>query len=306
MRRSQVNSQARAHACTFNTASAAAIAIHHAEPLCEAHQPAAMDAAIRLRTQLRCSRANMIDVESGTSGGLCALYAGAMSQWTRAIVVQLTAVQDLRRQRDADPGLLARVLAVKRFQHVRFMRDYAALLADARYGQAARFFLDELYGPVDFAARDAEFERVVPWMARMLPDEVMRTIANLIELHSLTEELDQQMAAVMSSPDLDERSYRVAWLRVGRRTDRERQLLLLLAAGRALDRYTRSKILAATLRIMRGPAQAAGLARLQSFLEGGMSAFASMAGAAEFLRAIEDNESRTISDLFVLEKEKPD
>ena len=229
-----------------------------------------------------------------------------MSQWTRAIVAQLTAVQDLRRQRDADPGLLARVLAVKQFQHARFMRDYAALLADARYGKAARFFLDELYGPVDFAARDSEFERVVPWMARMLPDEVMRTIANLIELHSLTEELDQEMAAVMNSPDLDGRSYRVAWLRVGRQTDRERQLSLLLAAGRALDRYTRSKILAATLRIMRGPAQAAGLARLQSFLEGGMSAFASMAGAAEFLRAIEDNESRTISDLFVLEKEKPD
>jgi len=234
------------------------------------------------------------------------LYAGAMSQWTTAIVVLLTRVRDLRRQRDADPRLLARVLAVKQFQHARFMRDYAALLADTRYSKAAKFFLDELYGPVDFAARDAEFERVVQWMARMLPDEVMHTIADLIELHSLTEELDQQMAAGLSSSQLDERSYRAAWLRVGRRADRERQLALLLAAGRALDRYTRSKILAATLRIMRGPAQAAGLAQLQSFLEGGMSAFASMAGSAEFLRRIEDNESRTIGDFFDLENGKPD
>lgn len=229
-----------------------------------------------------------------------------MSQWTTTIVARLNRVQDLRRQRDADPRLLACVLVVKQFQHARFMRDYAALLADARYSNAAKFFLDELYGPVDFAARDAEFERVIPWMARVLPDEVMHTIADLIELHSLTEELDQQMAAGLSSADLDERSYRAGWLRVGRRADRERQLALLLAAGRALDRYTRSKILAATLRIMRGPAHAAGLARLQSFLEGGMSAFASMSGATEFMRVIEENESRTISDLFDLKKEKPD
>ncbi len=154
-----------------------------------------------------------------------------MSQWTTAIVSRLTRVRDLRREREAEPGLGARVQAVKQFQHARFARDYAALLIDPRYSDAARFFLDELYGPADFAARDAEFERVVPWMARVLPDEVMRTIADLIELHSLTEELDQQMAAALSSPDLDERSYRGAWQAVGRRADRERQLALLLATG---------------------------------------------------------------------------
>ena len=123
-------------------------------------------------------------------------------------------------------------------------------------------------GPTDFTARDAEFERVVPLMARVLPDEVMRTIADLIELHSLTEGLDQEMAAALNSADLDERSYRAAWLAVGRRADRERQLALLLAIGRALDRHTRSKLLATTLRVMRGPAQAAGLGRLQCVSRG--------------------------------------
>ena len=80
----------------------------------------------------------------------------------------------------------------------------------------------------------------------------------------------------------------------------------MLEAGRALDGYTRSRVLAATLRVMRRPAQAAGLARLQSFFEDGMSAFASLAGATDFLRLIEDNESRTINDLFTVQKEKPD
>jgi len=194
---------------------------------------------------------------------------------------------------------------VKQFQHARFARDYTTLLSEPRYSEAARFFLEELYGPGDFASRDAEFERVVPWMAHVLPDEVMHTIADLIELHSLTEELDQQMATALGSTELDDRSYRAAWQTVGRRADRERQLGLLLAAGRALDRHTRSKMLAATLRVMRAPAQAAGLGQLQSFLEAGMTAFAGMGGAKEFLGFIEANEARTMSDLFGSKMKNP-
>src|SRR5262245_6925798 len=92
-------------------------------------------------------------------------YAGAMSQWAAVIAARLAGVRALRVARESQPELRARVGAVKQFQHSRFARDYATLLSDSRYGVAARFFLDELYGPGDFAARDAEFERVVPWMA---------------------------------------------------------------------------------------------------------------------------------------------
>lgn len=228
-----------------------------------------------------------------------------MSQSATTIVSRLMHVRDLRREREADPDLGTRARAVKQFQHARFVRDYAALLSNPRYGGAARFFLDELYGPADFAARDAEFERVVPWMAHVLPDEVMSTIADLIELHSLTEELDQQMAAALSSADLDEQSYRGVWQIVGRRVDRQRQLALLLATGRALDRHTRSRVLAATLRVMRAPAHAAGLGQLQAFLESGMAAFAGMRGAGDFLAIIEANESRTIDHYFTDQVKNP-
>ena len=221
-----------------------------------------------------------------------------VSQWTPAIIEQLNRVRSMRRARESDADLRTWVQAIKQYQHARFARDYSALLANARYAGAARFFLDELYGPGDFTTRDAEFERVVPWMARLLSDDVMRTIADLIELHALTEELDQQMAVTLRSPELNEQSYRAAWLRVGRRDDRQRQLSLLLSIGHELDRHTHSRVLAGMLRIMRGPAQAAGLGRLQAFLEAGLSAFAGIGGAKEFLGVIEANESRTIGDLF--------
>jgi hypothetical protein len=208
-------------------------------------------------------------------------------------------VARLRAERAADPVLADRVAAIKRYQHDRFSGDYADLLASERFGEATRFFLNDLYGPVDFADRDAQFGRVVPAMARLLPDEVMQTVAQLAELHALSESLDQEMARYLDAGAIDDRSYRAAWLAVDRREDRESQLGLLISVGTSLDRHTRTPLLPAALRLMRGPARAAGLMQLQSFLERGLAAFVSMHGAQEFLATILGNERRVIDDLFL-------
>ena len=225
---------------------------------------------------------------------------------TRAIREHLGQVAQLRAARGADPELARRAAAIKAYQHARFRHDYAALIDSPRHGAATRFFLDDLYGPVDFGDRDAQFERIVPAMARLLPKDVMHTVAELAELHALSEGLDQQMALSLASATVDQRSYRAAWQAVGRPADRERQLGLLLTIGAALDGHTRTPWLAGTLKLMRGPARAAGLGQLQSFLERGLAAFSAMHGAREFLDAIAANERKVIADLFSTpEKEKP-
>lgn len=210
----------------------------------------------------------------------------------------LEAVRELRSARDRDPGLAARVHRIKQYQHQRFERDYAELLSSPRYGVAARFFLDDLYGPTDFSARDAQFSRIVPTLARVLPNEVVHTVEQLIELHALSEELDQQMAQAIGAEPVDDGVYQRAWRQVGRRADRECQVRLTIDVGRALDAHTRNPLLGVTLRLMRGPARIAGLAQLQSFLESGFSAFVAMKGAHEFLDVIARNELALISKLF--------
>lgn len=221
-----------------------------------------------------------------------------MVNGTLQIREHLEQVAALRAARVADSTLASRVAAIKQYQHARFSRDYASLLASDRYGDATRFFLNDLYGPADFADRDTQFGRVVPAMARILPAEVMHTVAQLAQLHALSESLDQEMAHALSAASVDEGSYRAAWRAVDRALDRHRQLDLLIAIGTSLDRHTRSPLLRTALRAMRAPARAAGLAQLQLFLERGLSAFISMRGAQGFLDTIADNERRTISDLF--------
>ena len=72
----------------------------------------------------------------------------------------------------------------------------------------------------------------------------------------------------------------------------------MLSIGRALDRYTRVPMLAASLRMMRGPANAAGLGSLQQFLETGFDTFKAMRGAEEFLATVGMRERELIGSLF--------
>ena len=216
-----------------------------------------------------------------------------------ALILQgLQRVAQERALRAADPALAARVASVKRYQHGRFARTYADLMSDPRYRQAAIFFLDDLYGPSDFSLRDAQFGRIVPALVRLFPREIVRTVVELSELHALSERLDSAIAAALTGDTLDGAAYGRAWRAVGEPALRDRQIGLMLSVGRALDQYTRNPLLRNTLRLMRGPAQAAGLGALQRFLESGFDSFRAMRGAAAFLDCIASRERELAARLF--------
>ena len=216
----------------------------------------------------------------------------------------VTAVSLLRRTVQANPSLQAALVRVKRVQSRRFASSYADLLANEPYAAAARFFLDELYSDKDYAERDAQFARIAGAIERLFPDQVADTAVALAELHALTEELDQAMAvAWLAQGDglTEAQRYVRAWRKVGRRADREGQLVVVLGIGRKMASYTRRPGLRMMLKMMRGPAVAAGLGSLQRFLENGFDTFAAMArdnGAEGFLGTIEERESRLIAMLF--------
>lgn len=215
-----------------------------------------------------------------------------------SILRELGRVEAERQARLHDPALARRVLALKRYQQARFARTHADLLADARFGPAARFFLEDLYGPQDFAERDAQFARIVPALVRMFPQEIVQTVQSLVELHALTESLDGRMAVALSTAEPDRISYVQAWQQVGSRTDRELQLAEVLSLGQQLDHYTRRPLLRQSLKLMRGPARTAGLGALQQFLERGFDTFGAMRGAQDFLDRVQQREQALMVRLF--------
>jgi len=221
-----------------------------------------------------------------------------MTMSAETILQNLDAVRVERATRAANADLAERVISIKRYQQARFAHTYADLLSHPRYAGASHYFLDDLYGPGDFTQRDTQFERIVPALVRLFPHEVVLTVKALTALHALSERLDTEMARHVGVAPVTAASYVDAWRQTGHPGSRDQQVELMLKVGLALDVYTRRPLLRHSLRAMRLPAHAAGLAALQTFLERGFDTFRAMHGAVSFLTQIERRERHMVAALF--------
>lgn len=217
----------------------------------------------------------------------------------------LADVTALRAQQQSDPSLAQAVLAVKQWQSRRFAGTYADLMAAPLYQGATRFFLEELYSPGDYSERDTQFGRIAGTLQTVFPQAVVQTATDLALLHMQTERLDHAMGLAwvhLPATPADATRYVAAWRGVGERAEREQQLASVMKLGQDLTRFTRMPGLRMMLRMMRKPAQAAGLGALQHFLETGFDTFGEMArrrGAVEhFLATVHAREAALMQALF--------
>jgi hypothetical protein len=213
----------------------------------------------------------------------------------QGLAAHLRALKALRGPGQPQP---ARLAEVKAWQAQRLARTYADLVARPHYAAATRFFLEDLYGPKDFSARDQELLRIVPVMERVLPASAVQTASLAIELEALSERLDHALARTLPDVPLDHASYAEAYRRSASREERERQIELIGQVGLRLDALVRKPLIAGTLRLMRKPAHLAGLGDLQDFLEAGFEAFRTLGGAHEFLAVFRSRETEILSRLF--------
>ena len=218
---------------------------------------------------------------------------------------EVARVRELRDAARSDPVLGQDRLLVRAWQADRLARTYPDLLASPRYGDAAAFFLSDLYGPKDFSARDEALARIIPTLTRLLPAAAIETIGLAVELDALSEALDQRVAAALRrrqpgarALELSEDSYAEAYRAAGSSAERERQIWLVGRIGAALDKLARKPLIAGALRVMEAPARAAGLGALHEFLARGFAAFRGMRGADEFLAVIAARESLINARLF--------
>jgi hypothetical protein len=221
-------------------------------------------------------------------------------QWVQRLTRHLDRAATLRAAAADDPHLEACRQRLRAWQAVRLARTHADLLADPRTGPAAAFFLTDLYGSEDLTGLDANVRRVVPAMKRLLPASGLETVAEALELETLSEDLDFAMARALgaNSTGLAGPTYANAYRKVGRRTDRDRQIDLIACLGHSLERLVHRPLIGTTLSAMRGPAKLAGLGELQDFLQRGYRALVKLGSAREFVEIIVERERRLLEALF--------
>lgn len=216
------------------------------------------------------------------------------------------AASSLRQQAATGTQAAAARARLRSWQAGRLAATHADSLADPRLAPAARFFLSDLYGPKDFSARDAEMERILPALARLLPLPGLRTVVLAVELDAISEELDAAMVDALAraaKESIDAESYAAAYRRVGQPEKRARQIDLAAQIGEALDRLPKNALAHVTIRLLRKPAKAAGLSALHEFLERGIDAFRHMGDASEFLDRVTHRERSIMQQLFAGSKD---
>jgi hypothetical protein len=189
---------------------------------------------------------------------------------------------------------------LRRWQAQRLAESFADLLADPQMRPAAEFFLSDLYGDRDFSGRDRDAARILPLMARVLPQALLQAAADAIELAVLSHAFDLAMAECLSRQrgSIDVDAYGRAYREVGCARLRRHQIALIGRVGLALDAAVQKHGVYRLLKASRLPAQLAGLGELQSFLERGFTAFAALGGAGPFLARIDQQEREVSRRLF--------
>lgn len=201
-----------------------------------------------------------------------------------------------------EPGFpLAALESLQDWQRHRLAGTYADLIAIEHYRAAAEFFLDELYGGLHFRERDQEVERVLPVMIRTLREDMLLALAEAFELQALSLDLDMDMTFAMVRArwtDLDTARYAEIYRACGRHADRVDQVELIHRLGLVLTELVHHRLVMLLIRLLRGPARAAGFGRLQTFLEQGLFAFRTMGDGTEFVNTIRERETIVMQRLL--------
>ena len=202
---------------------------------------------------------------------------------------------------DQDRFPLAAFETLQRWQQRRLSCSFDDFERQEGFRPAVEFFLSEIYGGQDFRSRDQDISKVMPVMVRFLPDRALHTMSEAFELQAISLEFDMDMAAWMAAQEIDQLDmvrYGEVYRACSDRGGRERQILLIRTLGYDLDSLVRKPFVNSLVRLLRGPAHAAGFGELQEFLESGLESFRALEDAAYFVESIYEREWAAMQRLF--------
>ena len=93
-----------------------------------------------------------------------------------AIRTAIAEVASLRAVAENNPALERALGELKALQASRFASTYSDFLKTPLHGPATRFFLNDLYGNVDYHDRDRQFSRIAGSLQSFFPEQVVADV----------------------------------------------------------------------------------------------------------------------------------
>ncbi|MFN8596166.1 MAG: hypothetical protein U0559_08285 [Anaerolineae bacterium] len=209
----------------------------------------------------------------------------------------------VKREELSTAQLDAQVALLRAWQSQRLAHTYQDLLDDERHRPACEFFLDDIYGPRDFSQRDHDIEQVYVFMRRFMPDAMLRPVALTVELHQMTQALDQTLLGALVdqlgvtdtiTPELYTEAYRLC----NNYDERVKQIQLIVEICERIDGIVRNPLTGPALSVAKRPMRSAGHGELIGFLERGYTGFKHMRGSQYFRSLIQTRELNLLDRMY--------
>ena len=221
-----------------------------------------------------------------------------MAQQIIKHIHRVNALRDLANQL----GVMPIIHQLQHWQCERLLVTHDDLAQQTRYQKAMAFFVDELYGPKDFSQRDADLVRVIPKLAKVLPDKAMNAMDDALSLNALSFDLDMAMAQYLQSyfpgEPINRDNYALAYRNVGRMKDRAHQIDIISHLGDQLSDVIKIRGIGMLISLSRRPAKLAGLLALHEFLERGFNAFKALGDVQSFIQPVLVREKAIMQSLL--------
>jgi hypothetical protein len=193
--------------------------------------------------------------------------------------------------------------AVQQYQIARMRSTHEALFRSPVYGPLCEFFVDDLYGPREAGfSRGVALHSLVVSLRKVLPGWIYEGALGLIDLHSLSEQLDDRLARLLLSRGtplpLSTADFESAYVGCDDYDERLRQIALSEAStrfGHALASHPSADRLLAGARRLRGLPR---LDPLLAMLERGSRGFRQAIDIEPFVAAMRAGETGYVNGVY--------
>ena len=166
------------------------------------------------------------------------------------------------------------------------------------YGPFADFFATEIYSARDFTARNESFRRITHQFKGILGDEIHLGLIRLLDLHTLTDRLDGDLAAALCGSGtlltFTEGQYEIAYRALDNYDERFRQIELIVESLEFTHRISHMSLIGVALKSAK---LAVGLFTKDRIIELLERAYRTLAGIRNIQYLVEEVRSREVSRL---------
>jgi len=192
--------------------------------------------------------------------------------------------------------------ALQVFQSIRLNRTYKDLKKDPQYAMIGDFFFNKLYAPEDFTFRDTSMKKLHAALDGKIYKGMVTGVTKVIELHELSDSLDDLMVHKMIEAGIDEHitmeEYQDIYRSLDNYDQRIYQINLSTEVTRIFHKLSRKWIVGISLKTVKAASILFDIKPIIDFIYDGYTSFRQLKSIDFFVETIIERENAWHNEIW--------